>query len=152
MLGVYEDLDPGADYDIRAATLDADPRFTWGDLALSLTCINEQPVGYLSPYSLMVPVGADTYAAGIWEVVTGEWADRVSSPTALLTDEGSSLIILNRATLLSILTLMNRTASGLPQGQEFSAGIWTSHSDDPGIWGSFDPRGLEDGLEHLGCY
>ena len=152
LLDYQKDVDPKTEHDVKIATLDADPELAQGDIALSLVCIDNLPVAYLSPYSLVVPEGVDTYGVAIWDRTKQEWVDGIADQVAEQTDDGSQLFITNRAVLRSIINTLWRAAAGLPEGQAFAAGMWPSGQVDTRLTASFDPKGLEDALEHVGCH
>ena len=149
---VFRDIAPGIEYDVRMATLDADPKSTWTDLSLTLGCLNDTPVGYLYPYTFVVPAGVDTYTVGIWDHTAGTFVDDLRDYPAILTDDGSGLYISNRAVLRGIVTLLEQATSGLPEGQRLVAGMWESSVDGGGLWADFKPAGSRDALRYLDCH
>ena len=149
---VYRDIAPGIEYDERMATLDAGPESTWADLSLTLGCVNDTPIGYLFPYTLVVPAGVDTYTVGIWDQTAGVSVDHLGDYPVTLTDDGSGLFITNRVVLRRIVNLLEQAASGLPEGQRLVAGMWESSADDGGLWTDFEPGGSRDALRYLGCH
>ena len=148
---VYQGIAPGTEYDVRLATLDASPKSAFGDLSLTLGCVNDTPIGYLFPYTLVVPAGVDTYTVGIWDQTAEMFVDRLGDHPVALNDDGSAVFITNRAVLLGIGALLEQTASGLPEGQRLTAGMWESSTDD-GLWTDFESAGSRNALRYLGCY
>ena len=149
---VYQDIAPGIEYDVKLATLDASPKSAFSDLSLTLGCVNDTPVGYLLPYTLVVPAGVDTYTVGIWDQTTEMFVDRLGDHPVALNDDGSGVFITNRAVLLGISTLLEQAAAGLPEGQLLTAGMWESSTDDDGLWTEFESAGSREALRYLGCY
>ena len=148
-----KDLGIGTDFDAKVATLDADPTTTISDeLYISLGCINDVPWGWLTPYTLEVPADVDTFAIGIWDNNSGKFVDDIPTQPAVRTDNESSLYISNRVVLSGLTRLLRQAASGLPQGQVFTAGMWKQDADGIGMWADFDPDGLQDALNYLECF
>lgn len=152
LLAFYRNEDPEREFVVKIATLDADPSQAWGDLALALGCINDHPVGYLVPYSFEVPANIDTWTIGVWDRTAERWDDDFPIHPAVVTDDGSGVYITNRAIMYSIVELLGNADAELTQSQAFSAGMWASATDESGLWGSFNPEGLQDALDYLGCY
>ena len=119
---------------------------------LSLGCLNDIPVGYLYPYTFVVPAGVDTYAIHIWDYTAETFVDDLTDHPAILTDDGAGLYITNRAILRGIVTLLEQAASGLPEGQQLVTGMWDSAASDDGLWSGFEPAGLRDALRYLDCH
>ena len=149
---MYRDIAPGVEYDVRMATLDAGPESTWADLLLTLGCANDTPIGYLIPYTFVVPVGVDTYTVGIWDHTAGVPVDHLGEYSVTLTDDGSGALITNRTVLRRIVTLLEQAASGLPEGQRLVAGMWESGADGGDLWTDFEPAGWRDASGYLGCH
>ena len=114
-------------------------------------CVNDTPIGYLFPYTLVVPVGVDTYTVGIWDQTAEMFVDRLGDHPVALNDDGSAVFITNRAVLLGIGALLEQAASSLPGGQRLTAGMWESSTDDC-LWTDFESAGSRDALRYLGCY
>ena len=149
-----KDLGLGTDYDVRVATLDADPTpTTSGEIYLSLGCLNDIPFSWLTPYTLVVPADIDTFAVGIWDRESGKIVDNIPfNQPAIRTDDESSLYISNRVVLSGMTRLLREAASGLPQGQVLTAGMWKIGVNGSGLWADFDADGLQDALDYLECF
>ena len=137
----------------RVASLDSNPMQTH-DLYLTLACINAAPVMYLTPYSLYVPDAIDMYTVAIWDDVSVSFVDGgLGARDAHRTDDEGSLYITHWPTLVAVIDLLRTGASGtLSQGQSFYAGMWASTTDDPGFGAEFEPEGLQDALDYIGCF
>ena len=149
---VYRGIAPGIEYDVRMATLDAGPDSIWADLSITLGCVNDTPIGYIFPYTFVVPAWVDTYTVGIWDHTAEAFVDRPNDYPAALTDDGSGVFITNRTVLRPIVTLLEQAASGLPEGQHLVAGMFDSSVDDGGLWTDFEPAGWRDASRYLGCH
>jgi hypothetical protein len=148
-----KDLGLGTDYDVRIATLDADPTTAIsGEIYLSLGCLGDVPFGWLTPYTLVVPADIDTFAVGIWDRKSAKFVDDIPDQPAVRNDDESSLTISNRVVLRGVTRLLRQAASGLPQGQVLTAGMWKRGAHDIGMWADFDADGLQDALDYLGCF
>ena len=147
-----QDLLPGTEYDVRMATLDADPSTTGNDLYLTLGCLDSIPVGYISPYSSDIPANVDQYRVGIWDGETGIWVDQGINSSLTLTDDGGGVYIANRASLREIVRLLQRSSSGLPGEQYLSTIMYGSSTDEIDYWSGFDAAGVADVLRYLGCH
>ena len=148
-----KDLGLGSDYDARFATLDADPTNTIsGEIFLSLGCVDDVPGGWLTPYTFIVSAYVDTFSVGIWDRGTEKYVENIPNQPATRMDDGSGLYISNRGVLSEITRLLREAASGLPQGQVLTAGMWTSGVDGSGMWAVFNADGLQDALDYLGCF
>ena len=148
----YRDITPGIEYDVRMAILDADPESIQADLSLTLGCANDTSIGYIIPYTFVVPAEVDTYTVGIWDYTAGTWVDDLVDYPVILTDDGVGVFITNRAVLRRIVTLLEQAASGLPEGQRLVAGMWESSADNDGLWSDFEPAGWRDASRYLGCH
>ena len=151
MDAVYQSIAPGVEYDVRMATLDAGPESTWADLTFTLGCAGGTPIGYLHPYTFVVPDGVGKYTVGIWDDTAGTFVDGLDEQPALLTDDGGGLYIINRTVLRRIVALLEQAISGLPEGQGLVAGMWENSGDD-GLWADFEPAGAQDALSYIGCH
>ena len=149
---VFQELFPGSEFEVRMASLDADPSSLGNDLYLTLACVDSVPVGYINPYDQLVPANMDRYEVGIWDESGGDWVDLSEEFTVLLTDDGSSVYITNRAYLREIVRLLERASSGLPADQYFSVILYDSSATDVGYWSDFDSAGVDDALGYLGCF
>ena len=148
---VLETAAPGVEYEVRIATLDALPNVPSKDLFLSLACLGDfLRVVYLSPYSLVVPSWVASYSFGIWDDTEGVWAgDTLEYFGPLVTDDGTSIHIMNQAEQREILRVLRSTADR----QVVVAGMWSSaESTQPGLMSDLDPRGIDDALRYVGCF
>ena len=146
---------PGVEYEVRIATLNAIPNVPSQDLFLSLACLGDfLRVVYLSPYSLVVPSWVASYSFGIWDDTEGVWAgDTVEYFGPLVTDDETSIHIMNRAEQREILGVLRGAAESLPDGHVVVAGMWPSaEATQSGLMSVFDPRGIDDALRHVGCF
>ena len=127
----------------------------WGpDLSLSLGCITGLAVAYLSPYSYVVPQMVDTYVVGVWDREAVSWVHedlgRYHAP--VITDDGSAIYVTNRTQLLQIVAILRTANENQHPNLILSAGMFDSrHEDVPGLWGQFDPTGLDKALRYLTC-
>ena len=149
---ILQDLSGGTEYDVKMATLDADPSTAGNDLYLTLGCLESVPVGYIFPYSSEIPANVDQYRVGIWDGEQAIWVDQGIKSSVLLTDDGSGVYITNRASLREIVRLLKRSSSGLPVEQYLSTIIYNSSTDDVDCWSGFDAAGVADVLRYLDCY
>jgi hypothetical protein len=149
-----KDLGLGTDYDVRIATLDADPTTAIsGEIYLSLGCLGDVPLGWLTPYTLVVSADIDTLAIGIWDRKSEKFVDAIPNQPAVRTDDASGLFISNRVVLSGVTRLLRDAASGLPQGQALTAGMGGKSSDGTTwMWADYDVDGLLDALNYLGCF
>ena len=146
------DLVPGVEYDVKMASLDADPSKEGDDLSLTLGCLNSLPVGYILPYNLHIPANVDAYMVGIWDVVRAVWVDRGRERSVTLTDDGSGAYISNRAVLREIVGFLKKSSSGLPADHGLSVILFDSDTDGVDYWSEFDAAGVADALRYLGCH
>ena len=99
-----------------------------------------------------VPANLDKYRVGIWDDISGSWVDPGEEFTVILTDDGSSVYITNRAYLREIVRLLTKASSDLPAEQYFSVILYDSGATGIEYWSGFDPAGVADALRYLGCY
>ena len=150
---VYRDIAPGIEYDVRIATLDADPSRTGNDLFLVLGCVDSIPVGYIYPYDSPFPANMDAYKLGIWDGLNGVWVDQGIDATMTFTDDGGGVYISNRAYLREIVRLLKRASSGLPEEQYLSVILYDSNTAGTAdYWSGFNTAGVADTLRYLGCH
>ena len=149
---LYQSL--GVEYDVRMASLDADPNREGADLYLTLGCLNSQPIGYLWPYSLHVPANLDEYMVGIWDRSKGDWVGPVVETSLTLADGETGIYITNRVTLREIVRLLKMSSAGLPTTQDLNAIVYDSSTevDEFYFWSEFDAAGVADALHYLGCH
>ena len=147
-LAASQGIDPDA-YTVQVAALDANPQQT-SDLDFTLACIGPVPAAYITPYGAM-PADINRYTISIWDDISLQFVPGGVSGDAIITDDGLSVVIQNRATIAMAIRLLEQAASGtLPSGQVFYVGLNGSRGSRLG--GEFDPAGLEDALAYLGCF
>lgn len=139
---------------VQVATLDANPDAELAGLSLSLACIDGSRFGYLSPYSEVVPQRADAYFIGLWNQRRDSMVEERSrlyfQPT--LTDDGSEIITESQPQLRQMVRVLGTAARNRNPDLVLVAGIFDSKSDElEGVWGEFDPAGLDDALRYLPC-
>ena len=152
MLVVLQDLLPGVEYDVRMASLDADPSRSGDDLHLTLGCLDSLPVGYIFPYNQHIPANVDEYMVGIWDDGRAVWVDHGGERSVILTDDESGAYIVNRALLSEIVGFLKRSSSGLPAGHVLNVILYDSDTDGIDYWSEFDGAGVADALRYLGCH
>ena len=147
---------PGAEYEVRIATLDALPNVPSKDLFLSFACLGDFRAVYLSPYSRVVPSWVASYSFGIWDETEEVWKDGAPALKyfgPMVNDDGTSIYNLNRAEQREILTVLRGAAESLPKGHVLVVGMWPSvESDQLGLVSVFDPGGIDDALRYVGCF
>ena len=141
-------------YEVRIATLDASPEYPDQDLSLSLGCLGPAQVMYISPYSGRRIDYVDTFQVGIWNGVTRLFEEEHDhfDLNPLLSDDETSVYIPNRAQIRQILATFSYAANGLSSQESLTAGIWNSEDETTALWAGFDPTGIGEALEYLGCY
>ena len=139
----------------KVATLDAIPTAWSADLSLSLGCIAGIGVVYLTPYSFVVSPSADTYAVGMWNDETDSWVDDDLGwyKDPVLTDDGSAIYVANQAQVRQIVRVLEKASRNQNPALVLNAGMFDSENGDVlGLWGVFDPAGLQDALRYLSCF
>ena len=139
----------------RVATLDAIPTAWSADLSLSVGCINEIGIAYLTPYSWEVSPLVDTYAVGMWDDEEDEWIDDDLGwyREPLLTDDGSAIYISNQAQVRQIVRILEAANRNRNPDLVLNAGMFAADNDNvDALWAEYDPDGLEDALDYLGCH
>lgn len=137
------------------ATLDAIPTGWAADLSLSLGCISGIGVTYLTPYAFEVPSSVDTYIIGMWNDKTGAWvvADAEEYRNPVITDDGWAIYITNNVQVRRIIGLLHTANQNRNPDLVLNAGMFNSQNEDEtGLWGEFDPAGLQDALRYLPCF
>ena len=145
----------GLDGQSSGATLDAMPTGWAADLNLTLACITDLGVAYLTPYSWVVPPSADTYVIGMWDGEAGDWVQEGLGwyKNPLITDDGSAIYITNRIQLRQIITLLETALVNRNPDLTLNVGIFDSENEDVvELWGVFDTTGLQDALQYLPCF
>ena len=145
----------GFDSQAKVATLDAIPTGWAADLSLSLGCIGGIGVGYLTPYSWVVPPSVDTYVVGMWNRKTGAWVDDDlrSYKNPLFTDDGSAIYVSNKTQLRQIIGILEKANQNRNPDLALNVGMVDSKNEDvTALWGEFDPTGLQDALQYLPCF
>ena len=144
---------PGVEWDVKFASLDADPAVGLGEVSLILTlgCLSDSPIFLLSGYSAEDLTEADTYTVGIWDYQKQEFSAGGAYRQPTLNEFGISLVVENRLIVREIAGLLNQAAAGLPEGQVLVAGIWNSQGS-LSLWSDYTADGLEDALHYLDCY
>ena len=142
----------GLDYDVKMASLDADPNLEGADLYITLGCLGPLPVGYLVLYDRNISLSIDEYKVGIADDVKRDWVDHGVTTAANLTDDNQGVYISNRASLREIVRLLKLSASGLPEGQQVTALVYESGADGVDYWAEFNAAGVADALRYLSCH
>ena len=152
---VLKETDSDTVYEVRVVTLDANPDRTEQDFAFSLGCIGPAQVAYLSPYSGETLDHVESFAFGIWDEAAGDYLeDRVHFySSAGLADNGSSIYITSNAQLRQIIDTLTHAAEAADPAQYIISGMWGQERDDDSVlWSEFDPAGIGDALQYLGCF
>ena len=145
----------GLDFVAKVATLDAIATAWSADLSFSIGCAGPFLVAYWTPYSWEVPSSVDTYAIGMWNDRTDEWVDDDLGwyKNPIFTDDGSAIYVVNQTQLREIIRILERANQNQNPDLVLNAGMFDSVNDDvEGLWGEFDPAGLEDVLDYLECF
>ena len=121
-------------------------------MSLSLGCLGNLPIAYLIPYSLEVPSSVDTYVIGLWDKKEEAWVDGKTQTyrNPILTDDGSSIYITSRAQVRYIAKFMEEASKNQDPELEVGAGMYNS-KDGSGLFGGFNPAGIDDVLQYLTC-
>ncbi len=140
---------------VTVASLDADPQGWSADILLSLGCIGDIKVFYISPYDSIIPDDVDAYTVGIWDDSTGEWV----SPThdyfnPIFTDDGSSIYIFNQTQARQVLDVIKKSDEQRNRSNRALNVIMYDSTDDQGtlLGSAFDPTGWRDVIAYLPCY
>ena len=139
----------------KIVTLDAMPTGGRADLSLSLGCVAGVGVAYLTPYSYVIPPSADTYAVGIWDEKADGWVQSSLGwyKNPVLTDDGGAIYATNQAQLRQIIRILEEADRNRDPDLVLNVGIFDSKNDDVrGLWGEFDPAGLQNALQYLPCF
>ena len=145
----------GLDERAQIAVLDADPSAWAADLSLSLGCIGSIQAVYLAPYSSVVPASTDTYVVGIWDDEANSWVDSDLGwyLNPLITDDGVAIYVANQAQVRQIVSILETAAKNRTPGLVLNAGMFDSeNAEATGLWGVFDPTGLDGVLDYLPCF
>ena len=139
------------DFEVRAATMDAEPSPEGADFSYSLACVYDrtaaEPFVYLTAYSAEPPAGGDVYAYAM-SVEGGGGSGWTDWRAAELNDDGSALYVFNRITLRSDLDLLRSAAAG---AQTLTAQI-RAGGDGERFVAEFGPGGVDEALGYLGCF
>ena len=154
LTGVMKEIYPNMAYEMRVATLDATPGSEYTDLALTLACIGPAQAAYLMPYSSVLPEHVDQFIIGILNESKGEYLPdhRHTDYNPVLTDDRSSIYIANKAQLRQIMATLTHAAEKPQIDQYLVAGIGTPENENFILLSEFDPAGLHDALQYLGCF
>lgn len=146
--------DPDATHRIRAATLGANPGGMDTDLYLTLACVGTTQAAFLTSYAHEIPEFFDTYLFGIWDESGERYLENHEHFYYGLTvsRDGSGLSITYPAELNEIINTFAYAAVGLEPGQSLIAGMWETDNFDTDLWTDFDPAGIDDALQFLGCF
>ena len=137
------------------ATLDAIPSSVVLDISFSLGCIDDLKIAYMSPYARQVPPSVDVYTVGMRNRRTGAWVNDETHEyrNPVITDDGASVYLTNQAQLRQIVESMRSAIRTATPGLVLSMGMYDStDEEDQGLWGEFDPKGLQDALQYLPCF
>ena len=139
----------------RVAALDAITPGAARDVRLSLGCVGtDERLMYVVPYSFKVPPSMDTLTVGIWDHGTNAWAeDEVwHYGNVVTTEDRAGVFITSKAQVRQILSTLRKADQNREADLVFSVGLYDSTEDTEGLWGEFDPTGLEDALDYLPCF
>ena len=139
----------------RVAALDAITPGAARDVRLSLGCVGtDERLMYVVPYSFKVPPSMDTLTVGIWDHGTNAWAeDEVwHYGNVVTTEDRAGVFITSKAQVRQILSTLQKADQNREADLVFSVGLYDSTEDTEGLWGEFDPTGLEDALDYLPCF
>ena len=138
----------------KVAALDAITPGSERDVRLSLGCIGITRVMYVTPYSFKVPPPMDALTVGIWDYGTDAWVeDEVWHYRNVVTVEaGIGVFISSNAQVRQILSTLRKADQNREADLVFSVGLYDSTEGTEGLWGEFDPTGLEDALDYLPCF
>ena len=139
---------------VQVATLDSVPGERPAQLSLSLACVDDLRIGYLSPYSGVVPYWADAYVIGMWNERRNDWrgGDPEKYRDPLVTGDGSEIYTPSQAQLNRILRALEKAALNESPDLVLRAGILDSGSEErEGLWAEFEVTGLQDALRYLPC-
>ena len=139
----------------KVAALDAITPGAKRDVRLVLGCIGTFRVMYVVPYSFKVPPSMDTLTVGIWDYGTDAWVDDEvwHYGNVVTTGDGSGVFITSNAQVRQILSTLQKADQNREEDLVFSVGLYDSaESTTRGLWGEFDPAGLEDALDYLPCF
>ena len=71
----------------------------------------------------------------------------------VLTDDGSAIYVINQAQLRQIIRILENANQNRSPDLVLNVGMFDSKNDDVlGLWGEFDPTGLQDALQYLSCF
>ena len=146
--------DGGNASQFRVATLDPYETSDNG-VFLTLACVKQIPIAYISPQTLVVPNWMSVAAVGIWDEKNEGF---LSDPLAYyldprITDDGSSVFIFLRTQVNELAGVLRFAHKNQSANLTVAAGMISLEDNGPdGYWGEFDVAGLEDALSYLGCY
>ena len=140
----------------KVAALDAITPGAQRDVRLSLGCIGTTTrVMYVIPYSFEIPSSVNTLTVGIWDHGTDAWVDDEvwHYKNVVTIDGGSGVFITSNAQVRQIFSTLRKADQNQEADLVFSVGLYDStESTTRGLWGEFDPAGLEDALAYLPCF
>ena len=79
-----------------------------------------------------------------------EFEDTFYHDDISLSEDGQALMIKNPIRIQQILNLLRRAAEHSPSEKLAYATLW--QGEDPLLGSDFNPDGIEDALQHLGCF
>ena len=151
-----EDLDAegSADDQYRAKIATLIPTLTDSgdkDIVLMVACEGSSPYMLLTGYADFPSFNAGIYSFGIWNDRKGFWEKMVEYP--ILSHEPNMIPIGDPSQHSDILKMLHLAAQGLREDFVLLGVIWPSESAiDPLYVSRFNPEGIEDALDYLGCW
>ena len=139
---------------VYSASLDANPEAFATQSFLTLACLLNAKVLYLTPYSYAVPPMTDAFKVGIWDISEAAWIEDavLTYYDPGFTDDGSAIFINNQSQIRQILDVIREAERNPRQGRVLSAVIYEEGNDEAALWSDFDPTGLPDALQYLPCF
>ena len=141
--------------ELRVATMDADPSAWSSEVVLTLACLEDFRVAYISPYTYIVPESVDTYTVGIWDYGIENWSetDTLVYSDPVITDDGSSIYVLNSIQVRQIFNVVLNAHQNQDADSKLNIGMYAEGDDNQtGLWSEFDTDGLDDALGYLACF
>ena len=140
----------------KVAALDAITPGAARDVMLSLGCIGTFRLMYVIPYSFEVPSSMNTLTVGIWDHGTDAWVDDEvwHYKNVVTIEDGSGVFMTSNAQVRQIFSTLRKADQNREADLVFSVGLYdsTDGTRGRGLWGEFDPTGLEDALDYLPCF
>ena len=135
---------------IRMASLDSPVISPDRDVFINLGCIDGRSVVYILSYTDQLPAGETEYAFGLFSV-GGAGPEDVfnhTGPANVGETAGDYRIAISEPAHINSILAMLRVAAGTP---EKLVGLDVQRSNEV-LRATFDPAGIEDALQYLGCF